>query len=160
MVTKKPLLDSKIEHNQERLTPLERIIFRLEVHGRALGLKQITREINIAKTLLKLPSKVRKKTLDEVAFLNVDVAAGKTIWAKRLLKSKKKAIIILNPLPCASNSAEMNTIAHEIAHFILGHGRFRKYDRKQVAILGKLEKEADDLAVKWGFKQRYNDYDF
>jgi Zn-dependent peptidase ImmA (M78 family) len=42
---------------------------------------------------------------------------------------------------------EMNTIAHEIAHFILGHYR--------VEVGSEAERKADDLCEKWGFRRCY-----
>ena len=43
----------------------------------------------------------------------------------------------------------MDTIAHEIAHFILDHNRFKEH-RRQKEIR---ESEANDLAKKWGFRR-------
>jgi len=98
--------------------------------------------------------KSEKKVIDEVAFINMDAASGKMLWIKLFLRKKVKAIIPLNPLPSLSDSLLMNTIAHEIAHFILNHERFLKH-RNKVEIM---EREADDLAVKWGFKRAYKSY--
>jgi len=44
------------------LSPLDRILFDLKVYGKAFGEKEVTREITLAQTLLKLPYEVRKKS--------------------------------------------------------------------------------------------------
>jgi hypothetical protein len=52
-----------------------------------------------------------------------------------------------------SEADKMNTIAHEIAHFILGHNGYNPRERN-------VEKETDDLIEKWGFKRKYKNYEF
>lgn len=47
---------------------------------------------------------------------------------------------------------ESDTVAHEIAHFVLGH-----YKPKRLSD-GKIEREADKLIEKWGFKRVYKSY--
>ena len=44
------------------------------------------------------------------------------------------------------------TVAHDIAHFILGH-------HKNGGGGPEKEKEADDLIEKWGFKRAYQSYE-
>ena len=46
-----------------------------------------------------------------------------------------------------SDNLKMNIIAHEIAHFVLGHHLNPKGK--------KSEEEADDLIAKWGFDRCY-----
>jgi len=41
------------------------------------------------------------------------------------------------------------TIAHEVAHYILGHGHIKRTD--SISKNNQDEKEADALAEKWGF---------
>ena len=60
----------------------------------------------------------------------------------------EKPIIILN-FQEMKKGHEMDTIAHEIAHFILGHNKPKKRSD------GKIEREADNLTEKWGFKRAY-----
>ena len=113
----------------------------------------------IAKTLIKLPYKFRKIIIDEVAFLNADLSAGKVIWIKPLVEEwKVKAVILLNPILGRSERARMKTIAHEIAHFILEN--YKVQNRKKLPKLNIIEKKADDLAEKWGFKRCYKNYNF
>ena len=45
----------------------------------------------------------------------------------------------------------IDTVAHEIGHYILGHMETSKDPT--------CERKADDLAEKWGFKRFYNNYD-
>ena len=49
-------------------------------------------------------------------------------------------------------SRKMDVIAHEIAHFVLGHHKLENCSNP------KNEKEADDLIEKWGFKRVYKEY--
>ncbi len=121
----------------------------------------------VAETLLKLPYKVRKKTIDEVLFISMSTA-GVTFNFEGSVKLSKKDFkqngniyqgriqlhfIILNFRKCRKDR-KMDVTAHEIAHFILGHHLKKNINR------GIVEKEAEDLAVKWGFKRGYKDYNF
>ncbi len=112
----------------------------------------------ISETLSRLPADVRKKTIDEAGFITMECTKGRMFWikdlAKYMEKLKLKALIFLNPIPGQDESEEIYTIAHEIAHFILGHGRFNK----DVKPRENTEKEADDLAKKWGFKHEGQTY--
>jgi len=51
-----------------------------------------------------------------------------------------------------SDASLLNTVAHEVAHVVLGHHRVRwnPYHRNS-----DNEEAADRLSVSWGFKQRY-----
>jgi hypothetical protein len=136
-------------------------------------------KVLIVKTLLKLPKAVRRKVLDEVTFIIMGEAwgtvtevnltplvirklieAGKlnpnnrnsSIRYSALLKTKMSLpLIFLNfaAMKKESESDGMDTMAHEIAHFILGHG--------SISSNPEAEKETDDLAEKWGFNRSYRD---
>ncbi len=121
----------------------------------------------VVETLLRLPYKVRKKTIDEVLFISMSTA-GVTFRFEGSVNLKKKDFkqkgniyqgrielhfIILNFRRCRKDR-KMDVTAHEIAHFILGHHLKKNINR------GIIEKEAEDLAVKWGFKRGYKDYNF
>jgi hypothetical protein len=121
----------------------------------------------VTETLLKLPYKVRKKTIDEVLFISMSTA-GVTFRFNGSVRLKKKDFsqigefyqgrielhfIILNFRRCRKDR-KMDVTAHEIAHFILGHHLKKNTNR------GIIEKEAEDLAEKWGFKRGYKDYNF
>lgn len=114
----------------------------------------------ISKTLIKLPIKIRKKVLENVMFI-FSYAAGTSLslfFRKPIIKSKEfgeyiefeQPIIILN-FKEMKKGTEMDVIAHEIAHFILGHNNQEKRGN------GKIEREADNLTEKWGFKKSYTE---
>ncbi len=121
----------------------------------------------VVETLLKIPYKVRKKTIDEVLFISMSTAGvtfkfeGSVNLRKKDFKQKGNIyhgrielhFIILNFKRCRKDR-KMDVTAHEIAHFLLGHHLKKNTNR------GIIEKEAEDLAVKWGFKRGYNDYNF
>lgn len=117
----------------------------------------------IAETLLKLPHKDRINTLEEVVFVYMEDLYGLATGFVHTIRVKKdvfeqlredyitqveKPLIILNFNRKIARSKKIEIIAHEIAHFILGHYRFINHSR-----LDK-EEEADDLIEKWGFKRR------
>ena len=121
----------------------------------------------VAETLLKLPYKVRKKTIDEVLFISMSTA-GVTFRFDGSVKLRKKDFsqigefyqgrielhfIILNFRRCRKER-KMDVTAHEIAHFILRHHLMKSTNR------GIIEREAEDLAEKWGFKRGYKNYNF
>jgi len=51
-----------------------------------------------------------------------------------------------------TDSDMMDTVAHEVAHIILGHHDIKGHDDPAG------EKAADNLTEKWGFKRAYNNY--
>ncbi len=116
----------------------------------------------VVETLLRLPYKVRKKTIDEVLFISMSTAGvtfrfeGSVNLRKKDFKQKGNIyqgiielhFIILNFRRCRKDR-KMDVTAHEIAHFILGHHLNKNINR------GVIEKEAEGLAVKWGFKRGY-----
>ncbi|MHC4307858.1 MAG: ImmA/IrrE family metallo-endopeptidase [Planctomycetota bacterium] len=125
------------------------------------------RKLIVVETLLRLPYKVRKKTIDEVLFISMSTA-GVTFKFEGSVNLRKKDFeqkgniyrgrielhfIILNFKRCRKDR-KMDVTAHEIAHFILGHHLKKNINR------GIIEKEAEDLAEKWGFKRGYKDYNF
>ena len=125
------------------------------------------RKCIVVETLLRLPYKVRKRTIDEVLFISMSTA-GVTFKFEGSVNLKKKDFkqkgniykgrielhfIILNFRRCRKDR-KMDVTAHEIAHFILGHHLKKNINR------GIVEKEAEDLAEKWGFERGYKDYNF
>jgi Zn-dependent peptidase ImmA (M78 family) len=60
-------------------------------------------------------------------------------------------LIILNfaAMEGKSEREKMAIIAHEIAHYVLGH------HKPSCSVADKAEKEADDLIEKWGFPATY-----
>lgn len=53
-----------------------------------------------------------------------------------------------------TESDMMDTVAHEVAHFILGHYR------GSIDSDPKDERRADDLTEKWGFKRAYKESEY
>ena len=115
-------------------------------------------KILIGKTLAQLPKDIQKRVLENVKFI-FSYAAGTSVsmfFHKPIIESKEfgkyiefeQPIIILN-FKEMKKGTEMDVIAHEIAHFILGHNNPEKRCN------GKIEREADNLAEKWGFKRSY-----
>lgn len=131
--------------NEHRLSD-EEIMARLTVWGETTSEDERNTAF-IKKTLLHLPEEIRLKVLDEVIFLHT--TAHGTIFKMLFPEEQEQAFILLN-FTRVKDEEKMDTIAHEIAHYILGHD-----------ISGDLsaEKDADDLTEKWGFKRAYKKYD-
>lgn len=163
-------VEEKIRRDMEYENSLEGILQHLRIWGEAATEEKKNKDI-IAETLLNLPYKARRKTLDEVVFVIV-TAHGLTtkatfpiVLSKGDIKQKGETyhtiiehpLIVLNFKKRMNKSSKMDTIAHEVAHFILGHHKTLNHTKKRRSIN---ERKADDLAEKWGFKRRYKDYNF
>ena len=115
----------------------------------------------IAKTLQKLPKDVRDRVMSKVIFLHI-LRYGTIIKLYFPVPQKTKRIeqyfILLN-FSLMKNEGKtkmdmMNTVAHEVAHYILRH-----YSGS-IDADPKDERHADDLAEKWGFKRTYKESDY
>jgi hypothetical protein len=164
------------EELENELDSIQGILDRLDTFGDAT-VSDERDKIVIANTLKKLPKDVRDKILSEVLFIMMR-AVGTTrqlvfsYWiSKEDIEKKKigesgsiggcieKPIIMLDfckmrrPAKFEGTSSEyrQSVIAHEIAHFILGH-----IDTS--SDLG-IERQADDQAERWGFKRAYQSYE-
>ena len=150
---------------------LEGVLYDLSIWGEPC-VEDTKNKVIIAKTLLKLPSRIRRKVLDEIIF--VLMSAGGMMERVILQKAIKKEdikkymimlgnnkyyvkieqpLIFLNFTGRMKESEKMDSIAHEIAHFILRH-----FEQKKGRSHEKDEKAADDLIEKWGFKRGYKSY--
>lgn len=118
----------------------------------------------IINTLKRLPKKIREKVLDEVIFVFSSCAGyAKEICFQKFLTKEhiinksfiqfEQPIIVLNFQEMKKNE-RMDTIAHETAHFILGHCKMKNINSP------KNEREADDLIEKWGFKRAYKEKEY
>jgi hypothetical protein len=161
-------VEEKIRKDMEYENSLEGILPHLRIWGETATEDKENKGI-IAETLLKLPYKVRMETLSEVVFVIV-TAHGLTtkatfpiVLSKGDIKQKGETyhtivehpLIVLNFKKRMSKPRKMDTIAHEVAHFILGHHKVRNLtNQRKIAN----ERKADDQAEKWGFKRRYEDY--
>ena len=127
--------------------------------------------ILICDTLLELPKNIRDKTLKEVSFLVVsDVQYGfftyfhlskpyKDHTKQTNEKLRCTILTITQPLIVLDFSRmkklsihnKMSNVAHEIAHFILEH------NDEVIRNDPEVERKADNLAEKWGFKRTYKE---
>ncbi len=163
-------VEEKIRKDMEYENSFEGVLNHLRIWGEAATEDEKNKCI-IAETLLKLPYKVRRKTLDEVIFVIV-TAKGVTAKVSLPVTLRKEdlrqsgetyhttvehPLIFLNFKSRLNKSRKMDMIAHEIAHFMLGHHEIpdRAKQKKNVN-----ERKADDLSEKWGFKRCYKDYNF
>jgi hypothetical protein len=161
-------VEGKIRRDMEYENSLEGILQHLRIWGEAATEDKENKGI-IAETLLKLPYKARRETLSEVVFVIVTAhglttkATFSIVLSKGDIKQKGETyhttiehpLIVLNFKTRMSKSRKMDTIAHEIAHFILGHHKVRNLtNQRKIAN----ERKADDQAEKWGFKRSYEDY--
>ncbi len=161
-------VEEKIRRDMEYENSFEGVLNHLRIWGEAATEDEKNKGI-IAETLLKLPYKVRRKTLDDVVFVIVTEqgmtakATFPIVLSKGDLKKKGETyhttiehpLIVLNFKKRIIKSRKMDTIAHEIAHFILGHHKVRNLtNQKKITN----ERKADDQAEKWGFKRCYEDY--
>jgi len=127
-------------------------------------------KIIIAKTLLRLPCKIRRRILDsEVVFILIDAEgmADTLTFSKVVSKEDvetigdnycitiRQPVIFLRFRPKEKESSKMDLIAHEIAHHIAGRSLIR-HRLKGGYNIG--EKKADDLVMSWGFKRCYKSY--
>ena len=163
-------VEGKIRRDMEYENSLEGILQHLRIWGEAATEDKENKGI-IAETLLELPYKIRMETLSEVVFVIVTVhglttkASFPIVLSKGDMKQKGKAyhttiehpLIVLNFKKRMSKSRKMDNIAHEIAHFILGHHKVRNLTNQRKIIN---ERKADDQAEKWGFKRCHEDYNF
>jgi hypothetical protein len=154
------------EPYEKWVSSLKEILDNLSIFG-AEAVEDEQYEVLIAKTIQRLPKDVGEKVLKEVNFivaggvdgtgfsmniLNAVIGEDPSVKPSTTRKAYLKVpLILLNFANMRERSEEemMSTIAHEIAHFILGH-----FDDIHKSSKDK-EKEADDLIEKWGFKRAY-----
>ena len=151
---------------------LDGVLYNLSTWGDATWDDDINKVI-IAKTLQRLPKRIRKKVLNEVAFMIMTVCG--TLVKFRFNKIVKKeefreivgdysvaveqVVIFLNFSKKHSEKYHMDTVAHEVAHFILGDYSGNLPVPKRPKGYNQ-ERAADDLTEKWGFRRAYKSYDF
>ncbi len=125
----------------------------------------------IAKTVIKLPKKVRDKLFDgDGVFFIFSYSSAGFVRSLNFIKTILKDTLSIDPLgnkylqfeqPIIflnfnqmKKGREQDAIAHEIAHFYLGHYKMKKITNP------RCEREADDLVEKWGFKRSYSKRDY
>lgn len=144
---------------------LEGILYNLKtVLAATVGEEQDT--IIIAKTLERLPEDVRSKVIEKVTFIVMgcskfhnwffiktkDEMTEKTIKGLSFFEFTIP-VIVLNLTKCKDDIEKMDTVAHEISHYILGH------DDVSLDVHKNYEREADNLTVEWGFNRSYKEKD-
>jgi hypothetical protein len=173
--------DKRGKEHEEWRDSIEGVLYDLMTFGKATVEEEKDVYI-IAKTLLRLPKDVRDKVLDEVCFIiaheqaaapfkvfigsfviNKLASTGKIDLSREedplvrlsVIEDIAMYFILLNfaAMEGMTEDDKMSIIAHEIAHFVLGHNSYSPKERNA-------EKEADDLAEKWGFKRAYKSYEY
>lgn len=152
------------------LKAIEEIIYNLKIYDDGARGAQIPPDqsrLIIAETLLRIPESIREKVVEEAVFIDIGGAYGCVLLIipselkseDQLSKTSEDLVWVKIEVPLILlNFAEMEkdeldeeemrkTVAHEIAHFILGHHKSSGGSER--------EKEADDLIVEWGFKRVY-----
>ncbi len=157
-INKTELYGDNIENNeyQKWENSIEGILYDLQMIGDAT-VEDDRNKILIAKILIALPEEIRNKVLSEVLFVLLEVygiAGCLSIPVPKGCKNIEQPFILLNfsLIEKQSENCKKDFIAHEIAHFILGHHKSMTYDPLA-------ERKADDLVEKWGFNRVYNDYE-
>ena len=103
---------------------------------------------SIYATIEKLPAKVQKYVLDKVIFIENNDATATAVQSKR-----RESFVLIDEeeFERYPESYRQFTVAHEIAHIWLKHTTERDvYSDEEY---NAMEKEADKLTKKWGFKK-------
>jgi hypothetical protein len=102
----------------------------------------------VEKTLMRLPDEICRSFLDD---FNFDMVSFGEAWGRfyELPAETKKLIILNEGILKEPEFIIIHTIAHEIAHKIVGKGESGLY-----------EKEAEELLVKWGFQEESEKADY
>ena len=138
----------KDKKHEEWQNSIEGIAYNLEVIG-DVTIEDGWHTSLICQVLQRLPKKTREKILEEVIFIHT--TAWGTIHQLHVQEHIKNRIIIIFNFKCIKkDETKMITIAHEIAHYILG--------QLDEANDPKKERAADDLSEKWGFGRSYKTY--
>jgi protein required for attachment to host cells len=132
---------------------LEDIHYKLQLYG-DVTIEDDKRSHLIVYALSRMPEEVRERILNEVTFIVAGDAYGTGFDIDILAVPKTLSFILINfnAMKRQSDSKLMDTIAHEVAHHILGH------ELSAVEKMFQIEREADDLSESWGFKRAYLSY--
>jgi len=164
-------MDKETKHDiqkdgfEKRVHSLEGIHYELKV----LPEYQDESKKIIAKTIEKLPGDIIDRILDEATFVVMDdkgcvsdlyfIKSECELKKEVIGKGKYKTTVYSFTIPAIfldlnkhkNDDGRMDTIAHEIAHVILGHGSLKEGEDKNY------EREADDLSESWGFNRFYSE---
>jgi len=124
--------------------------YRTEIDGLEVFVEDKSQKnfiYHVGSVLEKLPSKVQERLCKKVAIKITGMEYGAH------LGKIDKDIILLNWFNIKINRCPKKEIqyiiAHEFAHFILNHKGLEEADFVTVCLVQ--EKEAEELATKWGF---------
>ena len=129
-----------------------------------MNLRNYKNMVLIAKTLLKLPEEVREGVLNSVLFVVFDTWGtvgflSLPVPPKCKIIEKPYIMINFDSMKKKSESKKMDVIAHEIAHFWLGHHEldlnFWLEHHKTDVKSSNIENDADNLIEEWGFNRAY-----
>jgi len=118
----------------------------------------------VASVLCCIPEKVRNKILDEnCIFIDIDTLNGLALIIPNIHTPKPKTDISLIVFKSTRKSMKSlsTTLAHEIAHIYLKHGKFCEGNTTKDLdgnVIIQIEKDADDLIENWRFDRLYKDY--
>ncbi len=155
-------MDKEAKKRKKFEASLEGILYELGIFG-VEHVEDDKFRIIIAKTLQKIPKEERDNVLFEaifVVFNDYGREISLFIPNPKGEKMVKQPIIMLNfalmEKESRSESYMMDVVAHETAHFSLGHHDVKAKNLKEHLLM---EKEADDLMEKWGFNRtNYDSY--
>lgn len=131
---------------------LEEILYDLD-----LSTGDPTFEYTIAKVCQKLPDKVCEWVKENCYFLLAQDSMMIPLDEENCIKDGSKNILVRGEkliLILPKHKRSQSTIAHEIAHGYLKHGNNANFahPRKSKKDAVWMEREANRLIIKWGFK--------
>jgi hypothetical protein len=153
---------------ENRLNSFEEVAYNLKIFGDVLAEDDKYKGL-IIECLLRLPLEIRERVLDKATFIMFSENALGHVFKMHIVENPSAVersrdgemavcdheilMILLNfgSMKKYKKVRIMTRIAHEIAHFILGHN-------PTTSIEGNDDKEADDLCEKWGFGRAYKSY--
>jgi Zn-dependent peptidase ImmA (M78 family) len=128
------------------MTELELIHYNLNCLGGVFDIDEL--QILIAKTIHRLPKELWEEVPEKVTFICADKRYG--MYAKLRISpfdNGELHFILLNIDNIEDEEEKMYVIAHEIAHFVLGHSTEDTAGQER-----DIEEEADNLTESWGFR--------
>lgn len=162
------LIEGGQKEYKNRLNSFKEVASKLKIFGNILAEDSKYKGF-IIECLLRLPFEIKERVLNEATFIMFSENSLGHVFKMRIVENSPTAekisdgktvvcaheipVILLNfgSMKKSTKARIMTTIAHEIAHFILGHS-------PASPIEGNDDKEADDLCEKWGFGRAYESY--
>ena len=149
-------MDKEFKKWKEFEDSKEWISYELKIYGDEFVEYDKYRDL-IVETLQKIPKDERDNVLIDAIFMVViDYGQVRSLHIPNPKGNKmiEQPVILLNFALMEKESCSeyymMDVVAHEIAHFSLGHHETKSKNKTEWM---NREKEADDLIEKWGFKR-------